>query len=247
MRTLLKFIGITFFLLISSKNEMKADHTMGAEITYKMIDTLNGTYEFTLKRYRYCGGINFQNNNLHIVTDEINMFVPMTLIGSYTTEVTPLCLPPDVPAKKITHCPGPSISPLSPDFIKGTMQEILTCTHTIGRNKIGFVSYREDLRNFMNTINGNPPLVVVTAFNSTYVNNSVFFTNNPVPYWCKGRINTYAHGPSDSFDPKYITVNGQTVIRDSISFVRYNPFVAEHPILSVVYQLGSPGVSHIPP
>jgi hypothetical protein len=239
MRTLLKFIGITFFLLISSKNETKACHIMGGDITYRMIDTVNGVYEFTLTRYRDCSCINFQTNQLNIVTSQVNVLVPMTLIASETTEVTPLCLPPDVVSKKITNCPGPNVPPLSPDFIKGVMKEVLKCTFTVGRN-IGqaFAGYQECCRNNVTTIVGGASnsFYIQTAFNTNFVNNSVIFTNNPVPYWCKGKVNTYAHGPADTFDPKYVTVNGQTVVRDSFSFARYTPWVAANTNLNEAFK-----------
>jgi len=158
-------------------------HVMGADITYRMIDTVNGVYEFTLTRYRYCGGINYVNNNLHVVSSLVNTFVPMTLISSETSEVTPLCLPPDVPAKKLTHCPGPNVAPLAPDFIKGVMKEVLKCTYTVGRN-IGaaYVSYTENARNTITTIVGSPSMLVQAAFDTKYVNNSIFISSKLIIY-----------------------------------------------------------------
>ncbi len=241
---LLVFIASLFL----GKNEVKASHVMGADITYKMIDTVNGVYEFTLTRYRYCGGINFSSNQLNIVSSQFNVMVPMTLIATETSEVTPLCLPPDVPAKKLTHCPGPNAAPLAPDFIKGVMKEVLKCTYTVGRN-IGpaYAGYEECCRNTITTLTTSPSLYVQTAFNTNYVNNSVIFTNYPVPYWCKGKVNTYAHGPADTFDPKYVTVNGKTVVRDSISFVRYTPWFGPAANPNLAFQLLNQPVTFVSP
>ena len=242
----MKKLILSLVLLCSFFNSY-GTHVMGADITYRMIDTINGTYEFTLTRYRYCGGINYVNNNLHIVSSLVNTFVPMTLISSETSEVTPLCSPPDVLAKKITHCPGPNVMPIAPDFIKGVMKEVLKCNFTIGRN-IGaaYASYTENARNTITTIVGSPSMLVQTAFDTKYVNNSVIFTNNPVPYWCKLVLNTYAHGPADTFDDKYVTIGGKTIIRDSISYLLYSPFIGESPTPGIAIQLGNPSVTFQP-
>lgn len=239
----------TFLLIlfITSFFQSYGTHVMGADITYRMIDTVNGVYEFTLTRYRYCGGINYVNNNLHVVSSVVNTFVPMTLISSETSEVTPLCSPPDIIAKKITHCPGPNILPLAPDFIKGVMKEVLKCTYPVGRN-IGaaYVSYTENARNTITTIVGSPSMLVQAAFDTKYVNNSIVFTNNPVPYWCKLVTNTYAHGPVDTFDEKYVNIGGKTIIRDSISYLLYSPFIGESPTPAIAIQLGNPPVTFQP-
>jgi uncharacterized repeat protein (TIGR01451 family) len=238
---------VIFFTFFGNK-EMKSSHVMGAEITYRMIDTFNGVYEFTLTRYRYCGGINYSNNQLNIVSSQFNVMVPMTLLASETSEVTPLCLPPDIPAKKITHCPGPNVNPLAPDFIKGVMKEVLKCTYTVGRN-IGpaYAGYEECCRNTITTLTTSPALYVQTAFNTNYVNNSVIFANYPVPYWCKGKLNIYAHGPADIYDPKYVIVNGKIVVRDSISFIRYTPWQGPAANPNLAFQLLNQPVTFVSP
>jgi uncharacterized repeat protein (TIGR01451 family) len=245
-KSYLAIVAILFSLI--SSFEMKASHVMGADISYRMIDTVNGVYEFTLTRYRYCGGINYGNNQLNIVSSQVNVNVNMTLVASETTEVTPLCLPPDVLVKKTTHCPGPNLAPLAPDFIKGVMKEVLKCTFTVGRN-IGpaYAAYEECCRNSITTLTTSPALYVQTAFNTDYANNSVVFTSNAVPYWCKGKENTYSIAPVDSFDPKYIKIGNKNVVRDSIAFVRYTPWSGPATNVNQAYQMLNQTVTFVSP
>src|SRR6056300_54268 len=45
--------------LLFSSYQAEATHVMGADITYKCIDTLK--FEIVVKYYRWCGGVGFSN------------------------------------------------------------------------------------------------------------------------------------------------------------------------------------------
>ena len=131
--------SLFFTLFLICSNKVNASHEYGGEITYKLIDTTLGTYQFTLTKYRYCEGLSNTSLSLNIASSQFYVSVPLILSASETIEVTPLCSPPDVVSKTITNCPGPNISPPPPHFIKGIMKEVYTCNYTVGRN-IGMVS-----------------------------------------------------------------------------------------------------------
>lgn len=242
MKNNLKELFITILLLLSflPNNEMEATHVMGADITYRILDTSanNRRYLITLTRYRYCGGINYSNNNLTLIlpgstpnTVSIPTIAPN--IGG-VKEVTPLCDVPDVAVKTQTHCPGPNTPEIN--GIKGVMREIRTAEITVGKRGWIFVGYNECCRNSITTAPGGPNFWIQCGINTDYVNNSTIFTADPVPYWCKGRVNCYSHAPVDTFDEilfgsKYITIGGQSVLRDSISFQRYVPWQANATLL----------------
>ncbi|MCB0735434.1 MAG: hypothetical protein KDC76_12685, partial [Bacteroidetes bacterium] len=48
--------GLTFFM---GYQKAHATHVMGADITYRCVDTLK--FEFTIKYYRSCKGVSFSN------------------------------------------------------------------------------------------------------------------------------------------------------------------------------------------
>ncbi|MDG1719671.1 MAG: hypothetical protein P8I31_00240, partial [Bacteroidia bacterium] len=88
---ILKRISLIVFLipLVFSSNTVKATHMMGADITYRCIDTLK--FEITLKWYRDCRGISLNRGG--------NLTIRCTSGGSRTAtlalksirEITPVC------------------------------------------------------------------------------------------------------------------------------------------------------------
>ncbi len=79
-----------FALLIKPKNA-QATHVMGADITYKCIDTLK--FKFTVKYYRYCGGVSFSNpsRDTRLVCIKNNSSQNVALKLDSINDVTPIC------------------------------------------------------------------------------------------------------------------------------------------------------------
>ena len=244
-KSIITSLFFTLFLFCSIR--LNATHEFGGEITYKMIDTTLGTYQFKLTRYRYCAGISNTTPQLNIVSSQFNVTVTMVMQTSETIEFTPLCSPPDVVSKTITHCPGPNVNPLAPHFIKGVMKEVYVCNYTVGRN-IGnvFASLTECCRSTLTTIAAASTLYIQTTFNTNYLNNSIVFQDEHFPRWCKGRENTYSIMVSDVFDPKYIVINGKNVIRDSISYFRYRPWESAAASVALAIQMQNNPLTYVP-
>ena len=221
-------LGLIFLILsLSYSTSLMADHVMGADLTYKIVDTTAGTYKFTLTTYRDCSGIQFGAESLKIVRSGMTQTVSMTLLSS-NIEVTPICLPPDVATKPTTNCPGQT--PIGSNGIKGVAKWIYETTVTIGRNKgVAYAGWSTCCRN---TIISTGPqwnaIWVQCVINTDFVNNSPIFTTPPIPYWCRQRFNTYNHGAVDSFDVPYVTLsNGKKVKRDSLVYQLIVPFQYE--------------------
>ena len=236
MRKLFILLVLTLFLY----NQAIADHTMGGEISYKLIDTTTGKYRFTVKLYRNCFGISFGTEYLKIVKQGYSGTLAMTLVES-GKEVTPIAYPPDVSTKTTTNCP---YGPMS-NGINGVDMWTYELEYTIGKN-IGwaYVGWSSCCRNSIVT-NGAAygAYWIQTAVNTNYQNNSIVFTSPPITNWKAGVLNNYNFGISDKYDAKFININGKQIIRDSIGIQFYVPFQAEASNATAAFNLQNIPVS----
>ncbi|MCB9241815.1 MAG: hypothetical protein H6608_11815, partial [Flavobacteriales bacterium] len=80
--------GLTFFM---GYQKAHATHVMGADITYRCVDTLK--FEFTIKYYRSCKGVSFSNpssaSRIKCATGGGSASVSLSLVG--IRDVTPVC------------------------------------------------------------------------------------------------------------------------------------------------------------
>lgn len=216
-------------------NVIQASHVMGGDITYKLINPEIGRYKFTISLYRSCAGApSFFNDSLDIRKNGFKGRVKMNLVSKQ--EVTPLCLPPDVATKPLTNCPG--TAPMI-NGIKGVERAIYEVEVVIGKN-IGwaYVGYVENVRNSdITSGQANQPFYIQSGFNTDFQNSSPIFTTEPIPYWCKNVENTYNHGAIDTFDERYITVNGIKVQKDIITYEMICPFIAENSNMNLAANL----------
>ena len=90
-KILLKRIFLVAFLLpfLFSFNTAKATHMMGADITYRCIDTLK--FEITLKWYRDCRGIGLNNAGALTIRCTSGGSRTATLTLKSIREITPVC------------------------------------------------------------------------------------------------------------------------------------------------------------
>ena len=224
-------------------NTLHATHIMGADITYRELDTNTGKYGFKLSLYRDCAGISYGSEQLVIRTSAVDTSVSMT--APVIQEVTPICLPPDVAVKPTTNCPAGAIGQY-----RGVERWVFYREFTLGKN-IGwaYVGWGTCCRNNMiNTIvsAGGVGMWIQAVINTNYRNNSPIFTTPPIPYWCRLRTNVYNHGVVDSFDPRFITLsNGITAIRDSFGYRLYTPFTADAANINAAVNFGNTGVTFV--
>jgi uncharacterized repeat protein (TIGR01451 family) len=236
----LGLILISFFYSIN----LSASHLIGADITYKEIDTNTGKYRITVRLYRDCAGASMGAAQLRVRTGTSNYTIPMD-VGSIT-EVTPICLPPDVSVKPTTNCPSGS-----PVLFKGVMEHLFTKDVILGKNSgwalVGVYDFCRN--NALSTINPTcEGLWVQAVINTNYRNSSPVFTTKPIPYWCRLKENTYNHGTLDTSDKYLITLpNGVTTVRDSLGYRLYTPFTNEAANVNNAVNYGNPGVNFITP
>lgn len=217
---------------------MKADHNTGADITYKLINPATGQYKFTVTLYRDCAGILFASEMLYVRTNTVSTSIPLTLIG--TSEITPVCQVPDVATPIVTNCPSGAIV----NNIRGYNKYVYEATYTIGVNKgMAYVGWTNCCRSsIINTGGANDSYWVQAVINTNFTNNSVLLKNEPSPIWCSGKLSTYNMGAEDIYDPKYISINGQNIIRDSLVYEFYTPSNAEAANASNAINLQNPGI-----
>ena len=250
-------------LMLTSAINSYATHIMGADISYRLINETTGRYRFRVTLYRDCAGIQYDMNGpeqLVINNNGFRTIIPLTKISD--SEVTPMCLPPDVSSKPPTNCPGgPFGTPVLSNGIKGVTRWVGEAEYTIGyqANTWAYAGWTSCCRNnIINTIvnPGSEFLWVQAVINRDPIikNNSTIFTSPPIPYWCSQRLNTYNHGAVDFYDDSlglgYINVNingtPKAIKRDSLSFVLYTPHVGEAGSMTDALNLNCPTVTFKP-
>ncbi len=228
---------LLFFIFISHSGY--SSHVMGADITYKLIDTNTGKYRFRVTLYRECSGINFGSEYLSIRKSGFSGNVNMTLISR--NEVTSICNVPDVSTRPTTNCPSGAVGS---NGIGGIERWIYEVDYIMGKN-IGFayVGWSTCCRSASITTGpANEAIWVQATLNTDYQNSSPIFSSDPLLYWVRQRPTSYNPGMVD-FDAKYITINGQSVLRDSLSYQLYLPFTAEATNPATAINFGNPTVT----
>ena len=240
-------------LILASAKDSQASHIMGADISYKLINETTGRYRFRVTLYRDCAGIQFGGEQLVINNNGTRTTIPLIKISD--SEVTPICLPPDVVTKPPTNCPS---GPVLANGIKGVFRWIYEAEFTIGygANTWAYAGWTSCCRNnIINTIAspGGAGVWVQAVINRdpAIKNNSTIFTSPPIPYWCRQRLNTYNHGSVDFYDDSLglgyinINVNGvpKAIKRDSLSFVLYTPHTGEAATMTDALNLNNPAVT----
>ncbi len=90
-RLIVSTLALLGFVLFANVQQAKATHVMGADITYKCLDTLK--FEFTVKYYRYCGGVPFGNpsNITKLICTKTGASQGVSLTRQSIRDVTPVC------------------------------------------------------------------------------------------------------------------------------------------------------------
>lgn len=90
-RLIISTLAIVGFVVFGNIQKASATHVMGADITYKCLDTLK--FEFTVKYYRYCGGVPFGNpsNITKLICTKTGASAGVSLTRQSIRDVTPVC------------------------------------------------------------------------------------------------------------------------------------------------------------
>lgn len=203
------------------EKKMHSNHYLGAEITYRIVDTNIGKYRFKVTLYRECSGASFTNEKLIVRSAQYDVLLPLNFI--YKEEITALCQVPDVSTNPTTRCSDS----LASSLVRGIERWVYEIDYTVGKN-IGwaYAAWTACCRNEVTTcITGSVPIWVQTGFNTNYPNNSIVGSATPIPNWNKLRTCSYNMGAIDSFDPKNILIQNKFVTYDSIAYELYTPMI----------------------
>ncbi|MCE2963421.1 MAG: T9SS type A sorting domain-containing protein [Sphingobacteriales bacterium] len=222
MIRILKVTAIVFCFLLG--NKLEASHILGADITYKLIDTVAGRYKFRVSLYRDCAGGIYGNEVLLIRTTQIQTSINLNF--QYKEDVSNICTVPDVANNPITKCQDSNALPIP----KGIERWVYDAEYTIGKN-IGwaYVAWQACCRMSNTTCygSGTQPILVSAVFNTNYINSSVVLTAPPIPNWNQKRYCSYHLGAIDTIDSEMVIVDNKAVVSDSIVYELYAPHTAE--------------------
>lgn len=211
-------------LFILNATEAYASHAQGADLTYQCLGGNN--YQFTLKFYRDCAGVNAPNNvTINCISASLsqNFNLQLNPIPNTGNEVTPIC-----PSQQTT-CTGGNNPGVREYIYQGT---------TVLNPAVDWVfSFTLCCRNVaINTINapGAQNIYVEAHLNNLNFpcNSSPTFTNRPVPYICANQNFCFNHGASDP-DGDLLVYSLITPLTGPNSTVTYiNPYTAQQPLQS---------------
>ncbi len=189
----LRFLTLLLLLLSAfGSQKASASHAAGGELLYKWVS--DSTWKFTFKFYRDCGGIAEPDSvqlcyfNTCDPDDEFDgpWLQKSNAIPGTGNEVSPGC--PNYP----TTCNGGTLPGYIEFWYEGTVTLPYRC------NKWAFTVSISARNGSITNINpGN--LHIVAELNNTILpyNNSVDFTNKPVPYVCVGVPFSFNNGALD--------------------------------------------------
>jgi gliding motility-associated-like protein len=196
LNSLLKyFLIVTVFFGV---NELKATHSMGADLTYKCIG--NNKYEITLRFYRDCAGVSAPSSATVTATSSCTTTpISVQLIRDpifSALEVTPLC-----PAlRQCSFCnpaPPPACpSPLYPGVEVYTYVGIVTLPSACADWNLSWTTCCRNnaITNLQNP--GSQSMYINILINNTnnICNTSPYFSELPTPYICNNQLYNYNHG-----------------------------------------------------
>jgi uncharacterized repeat protein (TIGR01451 family) len=234
------YIFIVLFLAIS--HGMNATHGTSGSITYRCVDTNIGRYEITLNVVRQCVGVSLGNESIQINSSRFTGTIAM---GTPTIkEITPVCKVPDVSVPVVTNCPSGPITNIS-----GSEKWIYKTTVVLGKN-LGWalIGWGTCCRQgTLSTISGagGQGIWIQAAINTNVINSSPIFNSDATNFVCFNKENWFDLSAKDSFDPRYIVIDGNYIERDSLVYELYAPFTAQAANINNSINLQNPSVTYI--
>ncbi|MBO6518340.1 MAG: hypothetical protein JJ975_17530, partial [Bacteroidia bacterium] len=233
--SVLAFVGLVVFTNVQKAH---ATHVMGADITYKCVDTLK--FEFTVKYYRYCGGVPFSNpsSQTKLVCSKNGTSQGVSLTRQSIRDVTPVCATASNPCNPSNTRSGDGI-------------EEHTYTVTIDFNKAPYSNLLKngccDIRLETGQCCRNSGITSGAANKMFYTyasinlckapcNSSPSLTTEPIAYLCCNQPFYYNNGASDTsnFDSLSYTfakplAGWNNQISYSGQYAYNNPFASYYP------------------
>lgn len=234
-------LGLVFMTALGQQSA-KATHVMGADITYKCIDTLK--YKFTIKYYRDCRGVAFGNPSgaTKIKCKSGSGSTGVSLTRTAIRDVTPVC--------------ASATNPCNPKNTYGTGEGIEehTYTVTIDFNKSGYSQFRKCCKIILETGQccRNGAITTGAANQNFYTfaeldlcaapcNSSPALTTEPIAFLCCNQPFFYNNGASDTADFDSLSYSFSYPLRSYTSQIGYSaPYSYKKPFK--VYDPGNLGI-----
>ena len=222
-----KFLVIIVLVLglISSIN-VRASHTMGADLTYECLG--GNTYKITLSFYRDCIGIAAPANpfvTINSATCGQSLGVTCYPRPGTGQEVTPAC------SSSVTTCNGGSFTGIQEWVYDGIITLPMQCSDWI-------FSYSLCCRNAaITTITtpGSSTFYIYATLNNliTPCNSSPTFSNKPVPFICRGQQYCFNHGAYDTDGDSlvYQLITPKQTAGTNVNYIA--PYNASNPLNSL--------------
>jgi len=243
MKVLNQFKRYIFLVLVLANSAgLFASHGPSGSITYRCVDTNIGKYEITLNVIRQCYGISFGNEIIQV--NSARFTGPISMGSPTIKEITPICKVPDVITPVITNCPSGPVT-----TINGTEKWTFKTTVILGKN-LGWalVGWSNCCRpNTISTINGagGSGIWLQAAINTNIINSSPIFNSDASNFVCFNKENWFDLSAKDSFDPRYIVIDGNYIERDSLVYELYAPFTAQAANVNSAINLQNPSVTYL--
>jgi gliding motility-associated-like protein len=213
-------------LLLFSAQQVKASHSMGADLTYTCLG--GNTYQITLTFYRDCIGIAAPTNPfVTINSSSCGQSLGVTCYPRPGTgqEVTPAC------SSSVTTCNGGSFTGIQEWIYDGIITLPQQCSDWV-------FGYALCCRNaaITNIVTpGSSTFYIYATLDNLAVqcNNSPTFSNKPVPFVCNGQQYCFNHGAYD-LDGDSLGYQLITPYQTATTNIVYNaPYTATQPLNSV--------------
>ena len=209
------FISCLIIFFISSPDQAKASHAVGADLTYVCLGGNNYRFFFTL--YRDCSGIAVSPTYTIAGTSTCGGSVSITVSLDSTNEIPHTC------ATVVTKCVNAASAymGIQANFYHGDVTLPSVCNYwTFGLSPA--ICNRNAAINDLTPNGSTYCLYVEATLNNAAVqcNNSPTFTNQPVAFLCANNIQFFNHGAYD-LDGDSLAFTMYTPHSDAVSDVQY--------------------------
>ncbi|HLP19933.1 MAG TPA: hypothetical protein VK174_06510, partial [Chitinophagales bacterium] len=224
MRRHLHAVLVLIIFILFSNSEALASHTMGVDMTYECVAP--GQYNITLQVYRDCNGVSMSASHLVYFSSAqcgVNSSITVTQVGP-PEDITPVC-----PQNTNTACGGTGQYGVEKYTFTGTINLPPGCGNDWS------LSWSLCCRNDAITnlsAPGNESVYIAICLDNTVspCNNSPFFLNNPIPFYCVNQPVNYNHGVIDIdgdslvFSPTASLTDGGAVVGYQSPYNGNGPF-----------------------
>ncbi len=206
------FLSIAF---IACFKELRATHTMGVDMTYECLGP--GQYRILLQVYRDCNGIAMvSQHDVYYSSVQCGISNFITVHQVSVEDITPVC-----DQNPNTACGGTGQYGVE----KYTFLGILTLPPGCGNDwelSWELCCRNGAITNLLDPLNETVYIEICLDNTLTPCNNSPFFLNNPIPFYCLNQPVHYNHGVIDVDGDSLVFTAGTSLSNGGVS-VAYQP------------------------